>query len=115
MNRNIVTRELGKVGVTLTGWVPVFRCDSCGERWSPFHSVEETAAPTVRFDYWQCPKGCNRAALPSDALRIISPRFVEVRGIPGVLFGNDDLPEFERYVRSMDVTQVPDAMHGAGT
>jgi hypothetical protein len=26
--------------------------------------------------------------------------------VPGMIFDDEDLPDFERYVRSMDVTQV---------
>lgn len=109
MNRNIVARELDKVGVTLIGWKPVLRCKSCGERWEPFLGAEDASAPTVRFDYWMCPKRCNANAKVSDALRIISPRYVEMKDVSGVLFGKEDREEFERYVRSMEATQIPDS------
>ena len=30
-----------------------------------------------------------------------------MKGIPGMIFGDEDMPEFERYVRSMDATEIP--------
>jgi hypothetical protein len=36
------------------------------------------------------------------------PRYVMINDVPGMIFDDEDLPDFERYVRSMDVTQVLD-------
>ena len=34
------------------------------------------------------------------------PRYVMINDVPGMIFGDEDLPEFERYVRSMDATEI---------
>jgi hypothetical protein len=42
----------------------------------------------------------------SDALKAATPRYVEVKDNPGMIFGDEDLPAFERYVLSMDATEL---------
>ena len=106
MNRSIVERELKQVGVSLTGWMPVLQCDTCQRRWEPFQQAVGTESPTVSFSYWKCPSGCNKSMVATDTLRTAFPKYVEVKDNPGMIFGPDDLPEFERYVRSMDATEV---------
>ena len=34
-----------------------------------------------------------------------------INDIPGMIFDDEDLPEFERYVRSMDLTEIPNKGH----
>jgi len=106
MNRSTVERELKRVGVILNGWMPVLQCDACKRRWEPFQYLGDESAPTVRLDYWRCPSGCNSLLEASDALKTAIPRYVEVKDNPGMIFGDEDLPDFERYVRSMDMTEV---------
>ena len=106
MNRSTVERELKRVGVILNGWMPVLQCDACRRRWEPFQYLGDESAPTVRLDYWRCPNGCNSLLDASDALKTAIPRYVEVKDNPGMIFGDEDLPDFERYVSSMDVTEV---------
>ena len=109
MRRSILESELKKIGVGLTGWVPVLQCFACKHRWEPFHqSVDTTAAPTARFDYWKCPNQCNADAIVSREIQTAVPKYIVLDDIPGMIFSDDDLPEFERYVRSMDATEVPD-------
>jgi hypothetical protein len=40
-------------------------------------------------------------------MQAVIPRYVVIDEIPGMIFGDEDLREFERYVRSMDATEVP--------
>jgi|SRR5215467_2510535 len=108
MNRSILEKELKVAGVSLNGWMPVLQCDTCKRRWEPFSTVVGDAAPTARFDYWKCPSGCNEASTISYALQTVLPRYVVVNDIPGMIFGDEDLPDFERYVRSMDMTLIPE-------
>ena len=108
MDRTTFEKELKQVGVILNGWMPVLQCEACKRRWEPFQYADCESAPTIRFDYWKCPSGCNQSKTPSDILRTALPRYVEVRDNPGMIFGDEDLPEFERYVRSMDVTELAD-------
>jgi hypothetical protein len=42
----------------------------------------------------------------SEALKTAIPRYVEVKDNPGMIFGDEDLLDFERYVGSMDVTEL---------
>jgi hypothetical protein len=53
-----------------------------------------------------CPKKCNENAEVGMDIKTAIPRFVMINDIPGMIFADDDLPEFERYVRSMDATEV---------
>ncbi len=108
MNRASLAKELKQAGVSLNGWMPVLRCDTCQRWWEPFAVRSGPAAPTARLDYWKCPNGCNAAAEVDAAARTVTPRHLVINGIPGMIFGDDDLPEFERYARSMDATEVPD-------
>jgi len=107
MNRSILERELKKVGVSLNGWLPVLQCDACKRRWEPFQATVGAAAPTARFDYWKCPNKCNAATQVGREIQTVIPKFVVINDIPGMIFSNEDLPEFERYVRSMDATEIP--------
>ena len=108
MNRAILERELKSVGISLNGWMPVLQCDVCHQRWEPFHvAVGSAAAPTVRFDYWKCPNQCNATAQASRSIETAIPRYVSINDIPGMIFGDEDWGDFERYARSMDMTEVP--------
>jgi hypothetical protein len=107
MNRSILETKLKKVGVTLNGWMPVLQCDACKHRWEPFNLAIGSSAPTARFDYWKCPNNCNAGAQVSNEIQTAMPRYVVMNNIPGMIFSDQDLPEFERYVRSMDATEVP--------
>lgn len=109
MNRDALEQELKNVGVTLKGWLPVLQCDVCKHHWEPFStSVGSTSsAPTVRFDYWQCKNRCNASAKPSRELQTAMPKYVVINDIPGMLFDESDREDFERYVRSMDATEIP--------
>lgn len=106
MNRSILETELKEAGVSLKGWLPVLQCDVCKQRWEPFEVVGANPI-TARVDYWRCPNQCNAGAQVSREIRTATPRYVVINDIPGMIFGDDDLPEFERYVRSMDATDVP--------
>jgi hypothetical protein len=107
MNRSTVERELKKVGITLRGWVPILECDSCKRRWEPFTAAVGTAAPTARFDYWKCRNGCNTKARLGHEIQTAIPKYIVLNDIPGMVFGEEDLKEFEGYVRSMDATEIP--------
>ena len=107
MNRSILERELKKAGVSLKGWLPVLQCDSCKQHWEPFGAAVGSGAPTARLDYWQCPNKCNAGKSVGREIKTAIPRYVVINDIPGMLFGDEDLPEFETYVRSMDATEVP--------
>jgi hypothetical protein len=107
MNRNALERELKKVGVSLKGWLPVLQCDVCKHHWEPFSTAVGATAPTVRFDYWQCKNNCNAGSHPSYELQIALPKYVVINDVPGMLFGEGDLEEFEKYVKSMDATEIP--------
>lgn len=106
MNRNDLERELKSVGVTLKGWMPVLQCDVCKRHWEPFGIAVGATAPTVRFDYWQCKNNCNATSHPSHALQTALPKYIVLNDVPGMLFGDGDLEEFEDYVRSMDATEI---------
>jgi hypothetical protein len=106
MNRDSLEQELKNVGVTLKGWLPVLQCDVCKHHWEPFTTAVGSSAPTVRFDYWQCKNGCNASAKPSHELQTALPRYVVINDIPGMIFEESDMEDFERYVRSMDVTEI---------
>ena len=107
MNRSILETELKKVGISLRGWMPVLECDACRERWEPFTAAVGASSPTARLDYWRCPNKCNAAREVSREIQTAIPKYVVIDDIPGMIFGDRDLPEFERYVRSMDATEVP--------
>lgn len=108
MNKSILARELKTAGVSLSGWMPVLQCDACKHRWEPFHTAVGSRAPTARLDYWKCPNKCNATAQMSREIETSIPRYVVINDIPGMIFGDDDLPEFEQYARSMDSTITPD-------
>jgi hypothetical protein len=107
MNRDQLESELKCVGVSLNGWLPMLHCDKCNAIWEPFASVVNgPSAPTARLDYWMCPNRCNEDANVGMEIKTAIPRYVMINDVPGMIFDDDDLPDFERYVRSMDVTQV---------
>jgi len=106
MNRDSLITELKKVGVSLDGWLPVLQCDVCNQRWEPFNVAVGSAAPTARLDYWKCPKGCNEGKQPGREIQTAFPRYLVINDVPGMIFSDEDLPDFERYVRSMDATEV---------
>ena len=107
MNRSILTKELKSVGISLSGWMPVLQCDSCKHRRQPFNVAVATSSPTWRFDYWRCPNRCNAKARTSPQVQSAIPPYVQINDIPGMIFDDEDLPAFEQYVRSMEMTQVP--------
>ena len=107
MNREALEQKLNAVGVSLNGWMPVLQCNTCQHRWEPFHAIVGANAPTVRFDYWRCPKGCNATAQVGRDIRTMLPDLVVINDIPGMVFGDEDREAFERYVRSMDLTEIP--------
>jgi hypothetical protein len=107
MRRSILEDELKKVGVSLNGWLPVLQCDVCKQRWEPFNPAVGSTAPTARLDYWKCPNKCNADAKVSPDIQTAIPRYVVLKDIPGMVFGDDDLIKFERYVCSMDATEIP--------
>jgi hypothetical protein len=107
MNRSILVKELKAVGVSLNGWMPVLQCDACKHRWEPFHAAVRTSAPTARFDWWKCPNKCNATAQVTREIETSIPRYVVINDISGMIFGDEDLLEFERHARSMDSTIVP--------
>ena len=107
MNRDILESELKRAGVSLNGWLPMLQCDTCKKRWEPFAvAVDGPSAPTARFDYWVCPNKCNANAEVGLEIKTVLPRYVMINDVPGMVFGDEDLPEFERYVRSMDATEI---------
>jgi hypothetical protein len=106
MNRTMLAKELKTVGVTLNGWMPVMQCDVCDRLWEPFKTAFDAMA-TLRFDYWRCPNGCNASAKVHHEFATVVPNLVEINGITGMVFGADDVEDFERYVYSLDATQVP--------
>jgi hypothetical protein len=107
VNRSTLERELKKVGINLDGWLPVLMCDACKVRWEPFKVAVGSTAPTARLDYWKCPNKCNATVEVGREVQTVIPKYLVINDIPGMIFGDDDLPEFERYVRSMDATEVP--------
>jgi hypothetical protein len=106
MNRDLLESELKRARVSLNGWLPVMQCDVCKQRWEPFATAAGESAPTARFDYWMCPNRCNADAQVGLEIKTAIPRYVLINDIPGMVFGDEDLREFERYVRSMDATEV---------
>ncbi len=107
MNRSIFETGLKKAGVSVKGWLPVLECDVCKQRWEPFNKVVGVNKNTGMLDYWRCPNKCNSGAQVGRELQTATPQYVVINDIPGMIFGDEDLPEFERYVRSMDATEVP--------
>lgn len=112
MNRTILERDLKAVGVSLNGWMPLLRCDTCNYRWEPFHAVVGSTVPIARLDYWRCPNGCNATAEVSRSIQIALPRYININDIPGMVFGEKDAEEFGRFVRSMDLTEIADKREG---
>ncbi len=106
MNRSILETELKKVGISLRGWLPVLECDACKMRWEPFNAAVGDSAPTARLDYWRCPNKCNAARAVGREIQTAIPKYVVINDIPGMIFSDEELPEFERYVRSMDATEI---------
>ena len=106
MNRSALEPELKKAHVSLKGWVSL-QCEDCKEVWQPFNEAIGDNAPTARLDFWRCPNNCNRGTVVSQALQTASPKYIMLRDIPGMVFGDEDLPQFERYVCSMDATDIP--------
>ncbi len=107
MNRSNLELELKKVGVSLNGWLPVLRCDICKQRWEPFKPETGATAQTARLDYWKCPNKCNEGAQVGREVQTVNPQYLVINDIPGMVFSAEEIPEFERYVRSMDATQIP--------
>ena len=106
MKRDLLESELKRAHVSLNGWLPVLQCDICKQRWEPFATAVGESAPTARLDYWMCPNKCNADALVGKTIQTAIPRHVLINDIPGMVFDDQDMIEFERYVRSMDVTEV---------
>ena len=106
MNRDQLENELKRAHVNLNGWLPVLQCDICKRRWEPFATAVGENAPTARFDYWICPNRCNADVEISPDVKTAIPRYVVLNDIPGMVFNGRDYEEFERYVRSMDATEV---------
>ncbi len=107
MKRDQLETELKRVHVNLDGWLPVLQCDVCDKRWEPYTAAAagENAA-TARFDYWMCPNKCNSHLRLAPEATTAIPRHIVINDVHGMVFDDEDLTEFERYVRSMDVTQV---------
>ena len=106
MNRSIIATELKKAHVSLKGWVTL-ECDDCKDVWQPFNEAIGANDPTPKLDFWRCPNNCNRGTQVSRELQTAIPKYITIRDIPGMIFGDEDLPDFERYVRSMDATEIP--------
>ena len=106
MNRSILENELKQVGISLRGWLPVLECDACRKRWEPFQSAVGGSSHTARLDYWRCPNKCNAAMEVGREIQTAIPKYVVMNDIPGMIFSDEELPEFERYVRSMDATEI---------
>jgi hypothetical protein len=107
MNRDRLETGLKRAGVSLNGWLPVLHCDTCNKLWEPFAvAVDGPSAPTARLDYWVCPNKCNADAQVGLEIKTVMPRYVMINDVPGMIFDDEDLEEFERYVRSMDSTQI---------
>jgi hypothetical protein len=106
MNRDQLENELKRVHVSLDGWLPVLKCDNCGKRWEPFAAAVGDKDATARFDYWVCPNQCNAKEKLSPAAMLAVPKHVVINDVHGMVFGEEDMQDFERYVRSMDATEV---------
>ena len=107
MNRDRLETELKRAGVSLNGWLPVLHCDICNKLWEPFAvAVDGPSARTARLDYWVCPNKCNAEAQVGLEMKTVVPRYVMINDVPGMIFDDEDLVEFQRYVRSMDATQI---------
>ncbi len=106
MNRSILESELKKVGISLRGWLPVLECDTCRMTWEPFNAAVGDASPTARLDYWRCPNKCNATREVGREIQTAIPNYVVINDDPGMIFSADELPQFERYVRSMDATEI---------
>jgi hypothetical protein len=53
-----------------------------------------------------CPNKCNADADVGIEIKTAIPTYVMINDVPGMIFGAEDREEFERYVRSMDATEV---------
>jgi len=106
MNREQLESELKRAHVSVNGWLPVLQCDICKRRWEPFATAVGDIAATARFDYWICPNRCNKAAKVPLEVKTAVPRYVVINDVPGMVFDDADYEEFDRYVRSMDATEV---------
>jgi hypothetical protein len=106
VNREQLEGELKRAHVNLNGWLPTLQCDICKTRWEPFAAAVGDNAPTLRFDYWMCPKRCNANAQISIEAKTALPRYVVINDVPGMIFSDEDLIDFERYVRSMEATEI---------
>ena len=106
MNREQLESELKRAHVSVNGWLPVLQCDICNRRWEPFATAVGDMGATARFDYWLCPNKCNQQSAVPLEVRTAIPRYVVINDVPGMVFSDDDLEEFTRYVRSMDATEV---------
>jgi len=106
MNREQLESELKRAHVSVNGWLPVLQCEICKRRWEPFATAVSDMSATARFDYWLCPNKCNQKAAVPLEVRTAIPRYVVINDVPGMVFSDDDLEEFTRYVRSMDATEV---------
>jgi len=84
----------------------VLQCDVCRQRWEPFNVAVGSSSPTPRLDYWKCPKGCNAGSTPGRDVQTAVPKYLVINDVPGMIFGDEDLPEFQRYVRSMEATEI---------
>ncbi len=72
-------------------------------------TVDGPSAPTARLDYWTCPNKCNASADVGIEIKTAIPTYVVINDVAGMIFSDEDLPEFKRYVHSMDVTEVYNA------
>jgi hypothetical protein len=106
MNREQLESALKRAHVSVNGWLPVLQCDICKRRWEPFAKAVGDLEQTARFDYWLCPNQCNRNASVPLEVKTAIPRYVVINDVPGMVFDDDDLKEFDRYVRSMDATEI---------
>jgi hypothetical protein len=106
MNRDQLETELKRAHVSVNGWLPVLQCDICKQRWEPFAKAVGDNAQTARFDYWLCPNKCNENAIVPLEVKTAVPRYVVINDVPGMVFNDADFEEFNRYVRSMDATEI---------
>jgi len=106
MNRRLLESELKKVGVTIIGWRSFLECDVCKQRWHPFASSDDESFVDVQSGYWKCPNGCNQNARVNPQMEAITPKHVVINDIPGMIFAEEDLSEFEKFVGSMDNTEI---------
>lgn len=106
MNRRVLESELKKVGVSMIGWGPILQCDACKQRWHPFTIPDDESFVEVQSGYWKCPNGCNQNARVNPQMEAVTPKQVVINDVPGIIFDEEDLREFEEFVRSMDITEI---------